>query len=49
MVAVHGTGSSGNDRFLVRFDVGALSHAELVHAIVLYGTEVAPVLGTALV
>ena len=33
----------GHDRFLLQFIVGSLEHAKVMHAIELFGTEVAPV------
>ncbi len=37
-----------NDRLMVQFSVGTLPHADLMHAIDLYGTQVAPAVRKAL-
>ena len=36
----------GHDRFLMQFIVGSLSHEQVMHAIELYGSKVAPVVRT---
>jgi alkanesulfonate monooxygenase SsuD/methylene tetrahydromethanopterin reductase-like flavin-dependent oxidoreductase (luciferase family) len=35
-------GIFGHQRFLIQFSVGTLPHADVMHSIELYGTEVAP-------
>ncbi len=37
-----------HDRFMVQFSVGTLPHAKLMHAIELFGTQVAPAVRAAL-